>query len=68
MGRTAGYDCSGGLASMLYSEVLSKTAQRQGCGAVVPIGPMRLPCCGGGAVYPFSESALLRRLMADQVR
>ena len=62
--RAAGWDCTAGLAPMVYSEVLAPLtgAARRSAMPLVPFGPL-LPM-----VHPFSKATMLRRLLSDQVR
>ena len=79
MMRAAGGDNTAGLAQVIHAEVLAPwlgTAAGpamlgNGAGGptavpLVPIGP--LPPQNPATVYPFSKSAVLRRLLSDQVR
>lgn len=62
--RAARWDCTAGLAPMLYSEVLARLtgAARGSAMPLMPFGP--LP----PMVHPFSKATMLRRLLSDQVR
>ena len=79
MMRAAGGDNTAGLAQVIHAEVLAPwlgTAAgpamlRDGAGGptavpLVAIGPLAPE--NGATVYPFSKSAVLRRLLSDQVR
>lgn len=74
--QATGRGCMGGLAQFVQSEVLARAgAARASLGPgsggqplapLVSIGPM--PPRNPATVYPFSKSAVLRRLLSDQVR
>lgn len=78
--RAAGRDCTAGLAQVMHSEVmvpllgaaagpspaiLSNGAEGSTAFPLVYIEPVAPQ--NGATVYPFSKSAVLRRLLSDQV-
>lgn len=78
--RAAGRDCTAGLAQVMHSELLvpllgaaagpspamlSNGTEGSTAFPLVPIGPVAPQ--NGATVYPFSKSAVLRRLLSDQV-
>lgn len=78
--RVAGRDCTAGLAHVIHSELLvpflgaaagpspamlTDGTESSVASPLIPIMPVAL--LNGATVYPFSKSAVLRRLLNDQV-
>ena len=66
--RAAGWDCTAGLAPMVYSEVLAPMmgAAPGSAMPLLPLGPLAPQ--NAATVDPHTESMVLRRLLVDQVR
>ena len=66
--RTAGRDCTAGLAQMVYEEVVAPMTGAAP-GSAMPLLPVGPPAPQMWATAsPFTESTVLRRLLSDQVR